>query len=231
MSASSPDVTTSLTERVHRALREAIVRCEFTPGQRLRVEELTRRYEISSSPVREALNRLVEQGFVRVIENRGFRVAPLSVEGIADLTRVRLLVECEALRDAMANGSDRWETEVVAAGHGLALVEHRLGEAPLVLDDDWSQRHREFHLAIYSGASSPLLRELVAALFDSAERYRRYSALHRKVMRRKHTEHRRLQNAVLARDANALELLRQHISATERNVTESLLGMPGPRVQ
>ena len=221
-----------LAERAYRRLRQAIVRCEVEPGQRLRVDELSKQYEVSSSPLREALSRLAEQGLVQAFENRGFHVAPLTVQGIADLTRVRLLVECEALRDAMANGSDQWESELVAAAHGLSLIEQRLGDGPLVLQEAWSQRHREFHMAIYAGGTSPMLLGLVSALFDNAERFRQYSARHRKVQRKKNSEHQRLMSAVLSRDEpKALGLLRQHISSTERNVTESLLNIAGGRLQ
>ncbi|WP_259372418.1 GntR family transcriptional regulator [Ideonella azotifigens] len=101
----------------------------------MRVEELSRQYGQSSSPLREALNRLVHQGLVRSIDNRGFRVAPISIQGIADLTRVRLLIETETLRDALQNGSEDWEGDVVASFHGLSSVEKKLTEGPLVLDD------------------------------------------------------------------------------------------------
>ncbi len=230
--ATAMDPTTEtdlpLAERAYRRLRQAIVRCEFPPGQRLRVDELSKHYEISSSPLREALSRLSEQGLVRAFENRGFHVAPLSVAGIADLTRVRLLVECEALRDAMAHGRDAWEAGVVAAAHSLSLVEQRLGDGPLVLDENWAARHRDYHLAIYAGCTSPMLKSLVAELFDNAERYRHFSARHRKVDRKKNADHQRLLTAVLARsDDKAVGLLRQHISGTERNVTEALLHMEG----
>jgi len=215
-----------LAERAYRRLRQAIVRCEFQPGQRLRVEELSKQYELSSSPLREALSRLSEQGLVRAFENRGFRVAPLTVAGVADLTRVRLLVECEALRDAIAYGDDQWEASLVGAAHRLALVEQRLSDGPLVLNEAWADAHREFHLAIYRGTSSPMLMDLVSSLFDNAERYRQFSARHRKVERRKNSEHKKLVTAVLERNAEqATALLRQHISATERNVTAALLSM------
>lgn len=215
-----------LAEVAYRHLRQAIVRCEFEPGERLRVEELARRFDISSSPVREALSRLSEQGMVRALDNRGFRVAPITVEGIADLTRVRLLVECEALRDAMEHRSDEWEATIVASAHGLALIEQRLGDAPMALDNDWSLRHRAFHLAIYSSCSSPMLLDLVAELFDGAERYRRYSAAHRKSSRRKHNEHQKLLESVLAgQAAHAVELLGQHIRSTQASVSAALLTM------
>ena len=220
----------SQTERAYAALRTSIVHCEFVPGDRLAVEDLGARYGVSSSPVREALSRLVAEGLVLALEKRGFRVAPLTVEGVADLTRVRLLLEGEALRDAMRHGDDRWEAQLVAAGHALGLVEQRLRDVMPLLDDDWSARHRAFHMAIYAGCSSPLLREMVGQLFDAAERYRRYSARHRRKARPKHTEHARLMQAVLSRDAaRAGDLLVEHVSTTERNVTAALLAMGSAR--
>lgn len=212
-----------LAERAYRELRQAIVRCEFEPGARLRVEDLGKRFDISSSPVREALSRLAEQGLVRALDKRGFRVAPLTIEGIADLTRVRLLIECESLRDSMAHGGDDWETAVVAAAHSLSLIEQRLGDGPIALDNNWSERHRAFHLALYAACRSPLLLEMVAGLFDSAERYRRYSAIHRERARGKNDEHNEILNCVLARDADAsVALLRKHILATQSTVTQAL---------
>jgi GntR family transcriptional regulator, carbon starvation induced regulator len=220
-------VEVPLAEQVYRQLRAAIVRCEYEPGERLRVEELTRRLGVSNSPVREALNRLSEQGLVRSIENRGFRVAPLTADGVADLVRVRVLVETEALRDAMIHGDDAWEASVVAASHALSLAERRLGDAPRALDDAWSARHRHFHLSLYAGCTSPLLLDMVDVLFDNAERYRRWSSRYRQAPRRKDDEHQRLMAAVLARDeARALELLRRHVARTGELVTAVLEGAP-----
>lgn len=219
-----------LVEQAYEALRRSLIHCEFEPGQRLRVEELQRRYGFSSSPLREALNRLVQQGLVRALEHRGFRVAPLTVEGIRDLTRVRLLVEAETLRDSIRHGDDRWEADLVAAFHGLSLVEKRLGTAPLVLDDQWTTRHRDFHLATYGASTSPLLAEMVEGLFDQAERFRRFSARYRTTHRPKNDEHQRLFDAVLARDeVLAVALLEQHIRSTERNVTGALQTLQGDK--
>jgi DNA-binding GntR family transcriptional regulator len=87
-------------------------------------------------------------------------------------------------------------------------------------------------MAIYAGASSPLLRALVEQLFDRAERYRRFSARHRVLPRSKNAEHRRLLDAVLARDAErAGELLVRHVTSTERSVTAALLAMDAAGLQ
>lgn len=223
VSAESPEITVPLAERAYRELRQGIVRGDFAPGARLRLDELSRRFAVSSSPLREALNRLSEQGLVRTLENRGFRVAPLTAAGVADLARVRTLTECEALRDAIAHGGDAWEAQAVAAAHALALVERRLGDEPRALDDDWSARHREFHLSLYAGCTSPLLLELADVLFDNAERYRRWTARSRQGPRRKHDEHQQLLAATLARDAErAAELLRRHIGRTAQLAAAAL---------
>ncbi len=223
--ASEPDLP--LAELVYRQLRQAIVRCEFEPGERLRVEELTRRFAASSSPVREALNRLAEQGMVSTLENRGFRVARLTPEGVDDLVRVRLLVECEALRDAIAHGDDAWEAGIVAAAHSLGLAERRLGEGPRSLDDDWSGRHRAFHLSLYAACTSDILLDLVDVLFDRAEHYRRWAARNRQAPRRKHDEHQALMGAVISRDTDkAIDMLRGHIAHTGQLVGAVLNGDP-----
>jgi len=215
-----------LTEQAYLALRRAIVRGDFEPEQRLRVEELQRRFGLSSSPLREALSRLVQQGLGRTLENRGFRVAPIHADAMRDLTRLRLMIETETLRDAIEHGDDHWESRVVAAHHSLALVEKRLAAGPVVLDDDWSDRHRALHLGIYSSCSSPMLLGLVENLFDQAERFRRFSARHRQTNRSKNDEHQRIVDAVLARDTGrAVELLRRHIGGTERNVLDALQAM------
>lgn len=217
-----------LVEQAYQALRQSLIHCEFEPGQRLRVEELQRRFGFSSSPLREALNRLVQQGLVKVLEHRGFRVAPMSVEAISDLTRVRLLVETETLRDSILHGDDQWEANLVAASYALSQAEKRIGSGPLVLDDAWSERHRAYHMGIYAACTSPLLLDMVEGLFDQAERFRRYSARYRKTDRAKNTEHQKLFEAVLARDVEkAVTLLQQHIRGTERNVTNSLLSLEG----
>jgi GntR family carbon starvation induced transcriptional regulator len=215
--------TATQTDRAFGALRTAIVRCEFAPEQRLAVDELCQRFAMSSSPLREALSRLVAHGLVNAFEHRGFRVAPLTLEGIADLTRVRLLVEADALGDSIQHGDDRWESDLVAAAHALSLVERRLDNLSPALDDEWSIRHRAFHMAIYAACSSPLLRQLVSQLFDQAERYRCFAARSRRVPHDKNAEHQRLLTAVMGRNVGlARKLVGQHILSTRQRVEEAL---------
>jgi GntR family transcriptional regulator, carbon starvation induced regulator len=224
-----PDGHLPTGEHAYRQVRSAIVRCVYGPGDRLRVEELSTRFGVSSSPVREALHRLTVEGLVIALDQRGFRVAPITIEGIRDLTRLRLLVESETLADAVRTGDDAWEATLVGAAHQLSKIEGTLPAGPSGLDDRWAASHRSFHLALYAGCSSPLLVQHSRSLFDLADRYRRYSARTRVAPRAKRTEHRHILEAVLERDVDlSLALLRRHIQATEHNVVEALTAGADP---
>jgi DNA-binding GntR family transcriptional regulator len=112
---------------------------------------------------------------------------------------------------------------VVAAYHRLEKVESRLSDGPVVLNDDWSEVHRAFHLALLAACPSERQRLWGASLFDQAERYRRFSARNRKTARRKSNEHRKIMDATLRRDADtACTLLEEHILSTQRNVAAAL---------
>lgn len=214
-----PEYSPPLVDQAFQRLRQDVLTGTFEAGRKLKVEELQAAYGYSSSPLREALSRLSQEGLVRADERRGFRVAPLSPDDLRDITRMRLMLDVQALNEAIEHGDDAWEAAIVAAFYRLEKVESRLPDGPVVLDEEWSTLHRDFHAALI--AACPSQRQLAwsASLFDQAERYRRYSARHRKVVRRKSSEHKKLMDATLKRDAaTACTLLAEHIRGTQRNL-------------
>jgi DNA-binding GntR family transcriptional regulator len=215
----SENVATPLVEQAFHRLRHDVLTGNFAAGRKLKVEELQDAYGFSSSPLREALSRLSQEGLVRADERRGFRVAPLSMDDLGDITRMRLMLDVQALREAIEHGDDAWEAGIVAAYYRLEKVESRLPEGPVILDEEWSALHRDFHAALLAACPSPRQLRWSASLFDQAERYRRFSARHRKALRRKSNEHKRIMDATLRRDADtACALLSDHIRGTLRNV-------------
>lgn len=211
--------TPSLVEQAFTRLRKDVLLGSFAAGGKLKIDELQVAYGLSSSPLREALSRLAQEGLVRADRRRGFRVAPITAEDMADITRMRLMLDVQALGDAMACGDDGWEAAIVAAFYRLEKVESRIGEGPTMLDDEWSSLHREFHAALIAACPSPRQRAWSASLFDQAERYRRYSSSQRRTLRSKTNEHKKIMDAALKRDVKvAIALLRDHILGTQRNV-------------
>src|SRR6267378_3887121 len=97
------DRSPSLSEKAFRVLRQQILNGEIPPGEKLRVEALQREHALSSSPLREALNRLVAEGSVIADDHRGFRAAPMTSADLEDITRFRLIIEPAALGQSIAN--------------------------------------------------------------------------------------------------------------------------------
>ena len=140
-----------VSERAFQLLRDKILRCEYEPGVKLKIDTLQRDLGVSSSPLREALSRLVVEGLVVSDERRGFSAAPVSVKDLRDVTRLRLMLDCEALAESIEHGDDQWEANIVTAFHWLSRIEGRHGEGPLTLDADWTARHKDFHMALLAG--------------------------------------------------------------------------------
>ena len=199
------------TEQVYEVIRSELLNGVLHPGQKLKMVELTERFGVSQSVIREALTRLTEQGLLVATPQRGFRVRDLSIDDIAELTETRIQIEALALRLAVERGDLQWETGILAA-------HHRLERTPVTRDDgtvseDWSGYHRDFHQALLTGCSNRWLESVASSLRDSAELYRRwYWVLTDDHQRDLAREHRRLSELALAREADrAIEVLTEHI--------------------
>ena len=199
------------TEQVYEKLRADLLNGILLPGQKLKMVELTERFGVSQSVIREALTRLTEQGLLVATPQRGFRVRDLSIEDIAELTESRVQIESLALRLAIERGDLQWETGILAA-------HHRLERTPVTREDgtvneDWAVQHRDFHQALLTGCGNRRLESVATSLRDSAELYRRwYWVLTDDHQRDLAREHRQLKELALARDADhGTEVLTEHI--------------------
>ncbi len=209
----------TVSEQAFQVLRQDVLSGRHAPETKLKLDALQSLYGFSSSPLREALNRLVQEGLVKADERKGFRVTPISPTDLADITKMRLMLDIPALTESIQTGDDAWEAEIVAAFHRLEKIETRLPQGPVVLDAEWSQRHRDFHFSLIAACPSERQLAWSMSLFDQAERYRHFAARNRTVSKKKDEEHRSLMNAVLKRDVpTATMLLAEHISSTQANV-------------
>ena len=211
--------TTTVSEQAFHVLRQDVLSGRHAPEGKLKLDALQSLYGFSSSPLREALNRLVQEGLVKADERRGFRVTPISPADLADITKMRHMLDIPALTESIQVGDDAWEASIVGAFHRLEKIESRLPQGPVVLDSEWSQRHRDFHFSLIAACPSERQLSWSMSLFDQAERYRHFAARNRTVSKKKDEEHRALMNAVLSRDVKtATLLLSDHISSTQTNV-------------
>ncbi|UCV17812.1 FCD domain-containing protein [Ferribacterium limneticum] len=203
----------SMIESAYRNLRRDIIDGRLAPGEKLRVEHLKDDYGVGAGTLREALSLLVADALVVSQSQRGFRVAPISLADFEDITRNRVMLECEALRQSIALGDDAWEGEVAAAFHRLSRAEAKLSDGDA--RDEWEKRNRVFHEVLIAACPSRWLKHFLSILYHQAERYRRLSLYRSPILRDIHGEHTALFDAVLAHDAErATAILADHIGKT-----------------
>ena len=214
----------TLTEDVYRRLRADLLACRLLPGQKLKIEELCERLEAGSSAVREALSRLAADGFVVLEPQRGFRVTPLSIAELRDLTGVRCRIESMCIRDAIAHGDIDWETGVIAALHRMSRTPERTDDDPKRYSDAFAVAHTAFHQALVAACPSPWLLRLRSQLSAQHERYRWLSKPLARVERDLEAEHGGIAGAAIARRADeAAERLIAHLQLTAEIILTSPL--------
>ncbi|WP_449433675.1 DNA-binding transcriptional regulator CsiR [Pseudomonas putida] len=195
-------------------LKQDIIRGVFKPGAKLLMSALKERYELGVGPLREALSQLVAEHLVLVISQKGYRVAPMSLDEMNDIYDARANLEAMIITLAIERGDDAWEASVLACSHTLAkVVEVKTREQRL---DVWDERHKIFHTAVASGCGSKHLLQARKYLFDQAERYRHLwltqTVFSEHALEVKRQEHAALVEAILARDARrASEMMRAHL--------------------
>lgn len=214
----------SLTASVYQQLRMDLLSGRYRPGEKLRADELRQRFQIGSSPIREALNRLLAEGFVSLEEQKGFRVASVSVTELEELVQARCLIDGAAITEGVNRYEAQWEESLAIALHRLSRVRRRSSGGPDLDDPEWERRHREFHVALVSGCGSGWLRRISEQLFDNAERYRLLVS-HELSERNELDEHRAIAEACFDRRPDeAVALLREHYGRTCRMIIETLPG-------
>jgi DNA-binding GntR family transcriptional regulator len=205
----------TLSERAANLVEQDIIAGVLAPGARLGIIDLVQRYDIGATPLREGLSRLISRGLIVGIGQRGFRVADVSREDLEDITRIRTVIEIEALRLAIAQGDDAWEAGILSALHRMRRHIQRTGDEFHEGAPDFDRLHKGFHTSLLAACGSRRLLTAHSDLYDQAYRYRR-------VMMRALgsgegfiTVHQSLADRVLARDLDgAPAMLSSHLHST-----------------
>lgn len=219
----APKIRSTRADDAYRILREEILRGALPPGYKLKFDTLQTELGYSASPLREALTRLTSDGLVTSEQHRGFTVAEISYDELEDITRLRCLLEPLALRESIQEGDDGWEADLLAAFHRLSKIEESVGAEPNVPDNNWAHWHKNFHEVLVAACSSVKLLQIRSNLFEQSERYRFLSAARRTTNRDKLSEHKKLVDAALNRDADkAAKLMERHIMLTADHLIDAL---------
>jgi DNA-binding GntR family transcriptional regulator len=204
----------SRTQHAYDELRRELLECRFEPGQPLRIQDLCKRFEVGQGAVREALSRLTSDGLVEAEPQRGFRVTPVSVADLKDLTSTRIQIDQVCLRQAIALGDVQWESRILAAFHEMSRTPAvEPGSKPRRFSSRFVTLHRSFFDVLVSGSNSYWLERLRQNLHVQDRRYHGRSPPPAAGERDLIAELRALMQATLDRKADrACELLSAHMT-------------------
>lgn len=211
--------TRTLIERAYAQLRDDIVTGRLMPGEKLRVEHLKDQYDVGAGTLREALTRLVSDALVTTAGQRGFRVAPIALEDLEDVTNLRVQLETEALRRSIRVGGADWRQAVQQAWAQLSAEEPIAPERRA----RWEQLNLHFHEVLLSGHASPWTLRVLRLLARHTERYRSFAMGLPGLVRDVHAEHQAIFDyAMSGQDARAALALEAHIRVTPDLLIQAL---------
>ncbi|MRG59323.1 FCD domain-containing protein [Agromyces sp. CFH 90414] len=204
-----PPEQRSLRSHVERALSAAIISGELAPGTLLTVPTLATQFDVSATPVREAMLDLESRGFVEPVRNKGFRVTEVSDDALRELVEVRQLLEPPAMeRLATMFPADRMDEMRAVAEQ---IVEGAAsGDLQAYLAADL-----EFHLSLTQMLGNRLLVDIVRDLRSRTRLVGLATMLESDRLGESAAEHLLLLDHFAAGDAEAArELMHRHIHHT-----------------
>ncbi|MBO3682083.1 GntR family transcriptional regulator [Streptomyces sp. NEAU-YJ-81] len=197
---------TNLREQVLALVRQALVSGEIRPGDIYSAAALATRLGVSSSPVREAMLTLVNEGLMEPVRNRGYRVIPMSEHDLDEVYTMRLLLEVPGTLQAAANAQPEDLTRLTVIADEIEKTA-REGDVVGFLEAD-----RRFHLDLLQLCGNRRLVTTVAAMRDQTRLYGLEALAERGVLDNSAHEHHHLLEAIARNDANGLEnLIRHHL--------------------
>jgi DNA-binding GntR family transcriptional regulator len=208
----------NLSSRVYQEIKALILRNEIMPGQKLHHQELSERLGVSRTPVREALTRLVQEGYASLLPNRGFICKEIGMQEAEELYELREALEGFAVEKAMEKldeeGLERLRKKMDVYGRD---IQKRFTRERLIYDQN-------IHLEIAEIAANETLKKTLRQVFERIIFKRKTDALYdptRGVIA--HQEHMRLLEAMQRRDIQeAVTIVRKHIQQGKKNVLTDL---------
>ena len=195
-----------LRDVVFNTLRQAILRGELKPGERLMEIQLANKLGVSRTPIREAIRKLELEGLVLMIPRRGAEVAEITEKSLRDVLEVRGALEELAVKLACQKITDAEITELRMAEKEFEQA-LKSGDVTIFAEADV-----KFHDVIYRATDNQRLIQLLFNLREQMYRYRVEYLKREEAHENLLVEHRRIIETIAARDMDAaVDAVCQHI--------------------
>lgn len=214
----------TLSQTICDQLAEEIVMHRFQPGERLDEQSLATRFNVSRSPVRDALRLLAATKLVEHLPRRGFTVAAMGAADLDGLFEASAEIEalCAKLCALRAAPTERKRIEHL---HAQAATAASQGDAKA-----YAELNEEFHALIYAGTRNKTLQDMAIGLRQRLAPFRSrgfFTTQNR--LQHSHAEHETLVRALLANDgAGAAQAMHSHAANSAMNVMQHFAASNAP---
>ena len=211
-----------LGQHVFEKLKQAIIRGDLAPGDRIVEIQVAETLDISRTPVREAIHKLEREGLLKKLPKAGFTVMSLSREDIEETFGIRSVLESYAAGlAALKHREDE-----------LKPLEEKIREFKTCLKkgnvDDLPRINTEFHNLLYALSRSPKLIKMINDLRDQIFRFRKILLKMDHMPEASNEDHRKMLTAIRDRDvAKVEELVQEHISKGRKTILKAIENRPG----
>ena len=195
-----------ISRRICDAIEDDILTGKLSPGAKLDEVRLCQRFDVSRTPIREALRYLAERGMVELIRNRGAFVVEMSLSQLIEMFEVMAALEGVCGRLCARRVTAEFREELQSA-HKACYAAKQEDDA-----DEYYYSNEAFHDVIYRGCQNRFLAEQAGALRRRLQAYRRMQLRFPKRIRDSFDEHQGIVDAIIAGDESlAEERLRNHV--------------------
>ncbi|CZT27585.1 GntR family transcriptional regulator [Pseudomonas syringae] len=216
----SPNTTNALAEDVYRRLKQEIFDFYLLPYDRFTETQLADRYQVSRTPVRDALYRLQREGYLDVEFRRGWSVKPLDFNQIDQLYDLRIVLECAAVERICASAEVHPELTILRQ-HWLVDRDRWQIDMQVVADLD-----EQFHTQLVAASGNLEMARIHQEVTERIRIVRRLDFFKSARIEHTYLEHAAILNALQARKRDeALLLLRSHVEISKLEVRKLTISM------
>ena len=213
----APIARTTLHDQLTARLRDMIIEGDLAPGERVPERELCERFQVSRTPLREALKVLASEGLLDLAPNRGARVSKLTVDDVEEMFPVMGALEALA-GELVASRIGEEDLAEIQALHYQMVLHHKRGELPA-----YFRLTQAIHEKIMAVAGNATLLALHRSLAGRIRRARYVANMSQRRWDQAVAEHEEILAALIARDGEALgRILKDHLRNKCETVKESL---------
>ena len=206
-----------LRDVVFNTLRQAILKGELSPGERLMEIQLAEKLGVSRTPIREAIRKLELEGLVLMIPRKGAEVAKISEKNLRDVLEVRRSLEELAIELACQRMSQE-DIEALEQAQEAFKTAIAKGEAMAIAQTD-----EQYHDVIYQGTRNDKLVQMLGNLREQMYRYRLEYIKDEDKRQVLLVEHEHILKALRNRNiADAKNAAREHIDNQEITVSRNI---------